>query len=388
MTEKITIGFIPLADATSLLAAADFGFAEAEGLQIELVREVSWANVREKLNAGIFDAAHLLAPMAVASALDVMPGSTPLMAPYVLALNGNAITVSEPLYHSIMARIDRAPVTPLATARALASIIVERKDSGKSPLVFGSTFPFSCHSYQLRFWMAAGGIDTAEDIRIVVLPPPYMVESLNSGEVDGFCVGAPWNSLAVNLGIGNILHFGCEIVQRLTEKVIAARTGWLHRNDEKMIRLMRAVSAAAVFASQPANWEACCERLSAKDRIGASPELIKRTLSGSLKVSPDGTVRTDDRYLMLGSGRRARPDAAQAAWFYSQMVRWGQAKLEPGLNEEAQAVLSPDLFDRAFPGADMAGEPGTPPADGLGTFEGPSFDKDRIADYLAASAAS
>src|ERR1700720_325600 len=101
MTEKITIGFIPLADAASLLAAADFGFAEGEGLGVELVREVSWANVREKLSAGIFDAAHLLAPMAVASALDLMPGSVPLTAPYVLAINGNAITVSRRLYQDI-----------------------------------------------------------------------------------------------------------------------------------------------------------------------------------------------------------------------------------------------------------------------------------------------
>jgi two-component system, oxyanion-binding sensor len=388
MTEKITIGFIPLADAASLLAAADFGFAEGEGLGVELVREVSWANVREKLSAGIFDAAHLLAPMAVASALDLMPGSVPLTAPYVLAINGNAITVSGRLYQDIAMRLEREPATPLATAHALSWIIAERKKLGKNPLTFGTTFPFSCHTYQLRFWMAAGGIDTAEDVRIISLPPPYMVESLKSGEVDGFCVGAPWNSLAVDLGLGHILHFGSEIVQRLTEKVIAARIDWLHHNEEKMIRLMRAVSAAAVFTSQPKNWATCCERLSAPDRIGAGAHLIKRGLSGSLKVGPDGILRTDDRYLIFGAGRRARPDAAQAAWFYSQMVRWGQARLEPGLSETAQGAFSPALFDRAFSKEAIAGELRPQPADGLGTFAGPSFDKDRIADYLAGSLAS
>jgi two-component system, oxyanion-binding sensor len=388
MTEKITIGFIPLADAASLLAAADFGFAEGEGLGVELVREVSWANVREKLSAGIFDAAHLLAPMAVASALDLMPGSVPLTAPYVLAINGNAITVSRRLYQDIAMRLEREPATPLATAHALSWIIAERKKLGKNPLTFGTTFPFSCHTYQLRFWMAAGGIDTAEDVRIISLPPPYMVESLKSGEVDGFCVGAPWNSLAVDLGLGHILHFGSEIVQRLTEKVIAARIDWLHHNEEKMIRLMRAVSAAAVFASQPKNWATCCERLSSPDRIGAGAHLIKRGLSGTLKVSPDGILRTDDRYLIFGSGRRARPDAAQAAWFYSQMVRWGHARLEPGLSERAQGAFSPALFDRAFSKEAIAGELRPQPADGLGTFAGPSFDKDRIADYLAGSLAS
>src|SRR5271157_799994 len=103
MTDKIVAGFIPLVDAAALLTAADFSFAEREGLEIALVREVSWANVREKLSAGIFDVAHLLAPMAIASSLDLMPGSVPLTAPYVLAINGNAITVSPMLFRKIIA---------------------------------------------------------------------------------------------------------------------------------------------------------------------------------------------------------------------------------------------------------------------------------------------
>ena len=154
MRDKVIAGFIPLVDAAGLLIAADFGFAEKEGLQIELVREVSWANVREKLSAGIFDVAHLLAPMAIASTLDLMPGSVPLAAPYVLATNGNAITVSEALYRGIAMRLEGREMTPLATAQALAAIIAERKEAGEAPLTFGTTFPFSCHTYQLRFWMA------------------------------------------------------------------------------------------------------------------------------------------------------------------------------------------------------------------------------------------
>ena len=111
----------------------------------------------------------------------------------------------------------------MVSARALARVVAHRKARGEEPLTFGMTFPFSTHNYQLRFWMAAGGVDPDEDVRLVVLPPPYMVESLANRHVDGFCVGAPWNSVAVDLGVGRILHFVSEILARAAEKVLAVR---------------------------------------------------------------------------------------------------------------------------------------------------------------------
>jgi len=377
MTDKVTAGFIPLVDAAALLVAADFGFAETEGLKIELIREVSWANVREKLSAGIFDVAHLLAPMAIASSLDLMPGSVPLIAPYVLATNGNAITVSPVLFREVMAELAGEEPRPLATAKALARIAARRTRGGLPPLTFGSTFPFSCHTYQLRFWMAAGGLDTAANLRLVVLPPPYMVESLKAGEVDGFCVGAPWNFVAAEQRLGPTLHYGCEIVQQLTEKVLAARRDWARQHESILIRLMRAISAAATFASQPENWESCCGRLSAPDRIDAGQEQIKAALSGSFGG------HADKHFLILGTGPRGRPDETQAAWLYSQMVRWGQASAEPGLAEAAEAVFSADLFDRVFDGAANASDAPSLAPDGLGAFAGPLFQKSDISGYLA-----
>jgi len=221
--DSLRVGFIPLIDAAALLIAVDKGFAATEGLAIDLVREVSWSNVRDKLNIGLFDAAHLLAPLAIASSLGIGHVKMALLAPFMLGLNGNAITVSPGLYDALASAADGKLDDPKVSARALARVVAGRRRTGAEPLTFGMTFPFSTHNYQIRFWMAAGGVDPDEDVQLVVLPPAYMVDSLSSHQVDGFCVGAPWNSIAVQLGIGRILHFGCEIFARAPEKVLAVR---------------------------------------------------------------------------------------------------------------------------------------------------------------------
>src|SRR5215471_8977661 len=228
---QLRIGFIPLADATALIIAVDKGFTAAEGLDVELVREVSWSNVRDKLNIGLFDAAHLIAPVAIASSLGIGHVKVPIVAPFGLGVNGNAITVSPPVHAAI----------------ALAGVVAERKAKGQEPLTFGMTFPFSTHNYHLRFWMAAGGVDPDEDVRLVVLPPPYMVESLANRHVDAFCVGAPWNSVAVDLGIGCILHFVSEILAHAAEKVLGVRASWAQEHPDVLRRLVRAHGRAAAF---------------------------------------------------------------------------------------------------------------------------------------------
>jgi two-component system, oxyanion-binding sensor len=377
---RLRIGFIPLVDATALLVAVDHGFAAAEGLSIELVREVSWSNVRDKLNIGLFDAAHLLSPVAIASSLGIGHVRVPLVTPFNLGLNGNAITVSPRLFARLFSLADGDIADPMVSARALARVVAERKARSAEPLTFGMTFPFSHHNYQLRFWMAAGGIDPDEDVRLVVLPPPYMVESLASGHVDGFCVGAPWNSVAVDSGVGRILHFGCEIMARASEKVLALRERWVTENSDTLAALIRALARAAEFVEKTDNHAAVAGIVAR--RLDVTPELIVRTLTGNLKVAPDGTLRSSDRYIMIGRRGASRPDPVQAAWVYAQIVRWGQAPLSDELRATAQNVFRPDLYDAALGGAPTPhdGEP----RDGIGAFIGPDFDAGDIADYLAA----
>jgi NitT/TauT family transport system ATP-binding protein len=378
MTTPLHIGFIPLVDAAAIIVAVDKGFAAAEGLEINLVREVSWSNVRDKLNIGLFDAAHLLAPVAIASSLGLGHVRVPIIAPFNLGINGNAITVSAALHAAIMAELEGDRFNPMATARSLARVVAKRRKAGTEPLTFAMTFPFSTHNYQLRFWMAAGGVDPDEAVRLVVLPPPYMVDSLRSGHVDGFCVGAPWNSIAVDNGVGHILHFASDILARAAEKVLAVRQSWSERNPQVVAALVRSAQRAADFIEQASNQAEVARILAQPDRIGVGAEVIRRTLDGRLKISPDGTTRESNRYLLVGREGAARPDPVQAAWLFAQMVRWGQTSLSPASLATAMAVFRPDLYDAAL-GAEAVKAIDSE----VGTFTGPAFDPADISGYLA-----
>jgi len=348
-------------------------------LDIELVREVSWSNVRDKLNIGLFDAAHLLSPVAIASSLGIGHVRVPLIAPFNLGFNGNAITVSPRLFTMLSSAADGDLTDPKVSTRALARVVAQLKSRGAEPLTFGMTFPFSNHNYQLRFWMAAGGVDPDEDVRLVVLPPPFMAESLANGQVDGFCVGAPWNSSAVNLGVGNILHFGCEIMTRVSEKVLALRENWAEENTDMVTRLVRALTRASRFVDEADNRDRVASIVA--QRLGTTPELVVRTLTGNLKTAREGPVRTNGSYILVGRDGTNRPDPVQAAWAYAQIVRWRQAPLSEELRAAAQNVFRADIFDA------VVGGPATVDCgdtrDSIGVFAGPEFEPGDIAGYLA-----
>src|SRR6201995_5495610 len=175
----------------------------------------------------------------------------------------------------------------MAPGRGFWGVVANRRKGGAEPLTFAMTFPFSTHNYQLRFWMAVGGVDPDEDVRMVVLPPPFMADSLVGGQVDAFCVGAPWNSIAVDRGVGHILHFVSDILVRAAEKVLAVRQSWSERNPDVVASLVRAAARASAFVEE--NREETARMLARPDRVGVEPDIITRPLDGRLKISPDGT---------------------------------------------------------------------------------------------------
>jgi NitT/TauT family transport system ATP-binding protein len=242
-------------------------------------------------------------------------------------MNGNAITVSPALYAAIAAAADGSIVDPIVSARALARVVAARKARGEQPLTFGMTFPFSTHNYHLRFWMAAGGVDPDEDVVWSCCRRPIWSKAWPTDTSTGSAWVRPWNSVAVDLGVGFILHFVSEILLRAAEKVLAVRDRWAQEHPDALLRLVRAHGRAAAFIEDEANRDEVAALLAAPDRIGVAPDVIRRTLDGRMKIAPDGTARVSDRYLLVGRKGAARPDPVQAAWLYAQMVRWGQAPL-------------------------------------------------------------
>lgn len=382
MLTALRVGYIPLVDCAPLVVAAEHGFAEKEGLALDLVREVSWSNVRDKLNLGLFDAAHMLAPVAIASSLGLGHVRVPMQVPLTLSLNGNAITLSPALYDEI-ARVAQGELSdPNVSACALATVVRSRASAGSEPLTLGMTFPYSSHNYLLRDWMAAGGLDPDEDVRLVVLPPPYMVQSLASGHVDGFCVGAPWNSVAAAQGVGRILHFGADLVDRCAEKVLAVSPRLASRDLDIMVRLTRATLRAMAFIADQANHASIAALLAKPQWLDCDANLIEQTLDGALKFDHSGAVKNHSTYLVINSAA-ARPEHLLAAWLYGQMVRWGQAEWSEAGLRAAQSVFRCDIFDDA-----CAGVPGladVPQLSGaITSFRGDTFDATNAAAHLAA----
>jgi two-component system, oxyanion-binding sensor len=373
----VRAGFIPLIDAAALIVAADRGFAAAEGLRLELTREVSWANIRDRLVLGQFEAAHMLAPLAIAATLDPDRPEAAMTAPMALGLNGNAIVVSAALHMELGTQATGDLADPKVTGAALARAIAARRKSGAEPLVFGMVFPFSSHNYQLRTWMAAAGIDPDRDLRLVVLPPPYMAEALAKGQLDGFCVGAPWASVAVTEARGRILHFGVDLIARCPEKVLAVRRRWAADNARTLQRLVRACARAAAWCAVPEHRAELVDTLAAPERLGIERETIAALLDGRLTVAPDGATRTHGRFFIQDSAS-LRPDRRHALWLYAQMVRWQQVAHSPEAAAKAAAVYRADLFDAALSMQDSVAE------DGIGAFAGPAFQADKLDAYLKA----
>jgi NitT/TauT family transport system ATP-binding protein len=338
-------------------------FAAARGVEIELVADSSWANIRDKLVAGHFDAAHMLAPAAIAVALGIDQIEAPLVAPVALGLNGNAITVSKALFQTLRQEAQGEVADHRVTAEALARIVARRRETGKAPLTFGHVFPFSSHHYQLRLWLRAGRLDPNEDVRLVVVPPPFMVWTLRKGQLDGFCVGEPWNSLAVAAGAGTILHQGPDIVRDCPEKVLAFRAEWARSHENEVRALAGAVGDASRWAVAPGNRNSLVTLLTGTAWQDVSPWTIERVLANP--ASPSGPA-------LAAAGLRLDEDAikadrAQALWLYAQMVEAGQTVYSDALAEAAAAVYAPAL-----------GPPISRPAATPVAFDGPAFSSNDI----------
>ena len=378
MTSSIRVGFIPLIDAAIPIAARECGFAEREGLQIELVRETSWANIRDKLIHGLFDASHMLAPLAVTTSLGIGNAKVPLSVPFGLNANGNCITLASRLYRALEEMLGHAPQDPRQSAQALKRIIDRRKANGDPPITFGVVFPFSVHAIIVRHWLRLGGIDPYNDVQFQVVPPPFMVARLSEGEIEGCCVGEPWNSRAVESGVGSIVVFGSEISRCAPDKVLALRSETVAEEPEAIHRLLRTYQLAARWCQDASNHANLAHMLAQPQYLNVAPKTVLNALSGNLAVSRTESRTASDFLAFQGDGINW-PDPRKARWLYAEIATGLRQELDEGQAQAAAAVFRPDVFDAA------TGNNALPEAqDPIGLHFGPAFDASDLKGYIDA----
>jgi len=344
---RLTLGFIPLTDCAPLAIAAEKGFFKRHGLDVTLAREASWANIRDKVALNALDGAQMLAPMPIAATLGSCVVKQPTITAFSLGLNGNAITVSNSLYDRMLQADPEAMATSPVTARALKKVIAENKQAGQSPLTFAMVFPVSNHNYQLRYWMASAGIDPDRDVRLIVIPPPYMAANLESGKIDGFCVGEPWNTRAVRMGNGRILISGYEIWNNSPEKVLGVKLSWAEKHPNTHRALIMALLEACAWIDQPENREEVIQLLASDRYINTPIEDIAPSLTGAMNYSQgDQLVQLDD-FSVFHRYAANFPWRSHAEWIITQMHRWGQIEQLTDIQALASRIYRPDIYRQA-----------------------------------------
>ncbi len=320
----VRLGFIPLLDCAVLAVAHAQGFFIEEGLSVELRPEPSWANIRDKLSAGLIDGAHALAPLVLASRLGLGAPAADLIAPMALNRGGAAITLST----ALEAAIAGAPggLKAVAAARPVGQ-----------PVTFGVVFPFSLHSHLLRHWLKGQGVEAGQDVRVIVAPPPQMAARLIAGELDGISVGAPWNRAAIEAGAGVEAATAAQTLPRAIDKVFAVRSDWAQSNPQVLHALLRAMIRAARWADAPDNRQELAALLAGPAYLDQPQALILRALE------LDGVSFTV-----------AKADGHSAHRLLAEMIDARQVVASEAASSLADAMMRPDLYAQAYANLDMA----------------------------------
>ncbi|MCK5933270.1 MAG: ABC transporter substrate-binding protein [Fulvimarina manganoxydans] len=344
--DDVHAGYLPLLDGAVLVTAARLGFAEYHGIRLHLHREMSWATIRDRMGVGHFDCAHMLAPMAIAASLNLGPLSAPVVAPMVLALGGNAVTVS-PLLAELMTETGWRGEGPAAAGMALADALARLERSASRRGRFAVVHAHSCHNYDLRYWLAACGIEPDRDVDITVVPPPLMPDAIASGQIDGFCVGEPWSTIAVRRGAGRIVTTKAEIWRRSPEKVLGVSARFAAERPKVLDRLIRALHGAAVWCDASEHHAELADLLADAGHIGVAPRDLVPALTGLLEVAP-GEAQGIEDFMIFADGAANRPRLSDGFWMLSQMVRWRQVTESDAARHAVRTVFRPDLYDRAL----------------------------------------
>jgi nitrate/nitrite transport system substrate-binding protein len=363
--EELRIGFIKLTDMAPLAIAYEKGFFEDEGLYVTLEAQANWKVLLDRVIDGQLDGAHMLAGQPLGATMGYGTKADIITA-FSMDLNGNAITVSNSVWKEMkknIPHVDGKPVHPIK-ADSLKPVIESYKDAGK-PFKMGMVFPVSTHNYELRYWLAAGGIhpgyyaphkgDTSgqidADAFLSVTPPPQMPATMEAGTIDGYCVGEPWNQQAVFKGIGVPVVTDYEIWKNNPEKVFGVSKEWADKNPNTHIRVVKAMIRAAQWldANNNANRPEAVKILSKSNYVGADYDVIANSMTGTFEYEK-GDKRDVPDFNVFFRYNATFPYYSDAIWYLTQMRRWGQIsepKSDDWYKELAEKVYRPDIYASA-----------------------------------------
>jgi ABC-type nitrate/sulfonate/bicarbonate transport system substrate-binding protein len=331
---KLRVGYIPIIDCAPVILADELGAYERQGLEVEIRREVSWANVRDKLALGVLDASHILAPLPLAITLGIDSVTVPLVNVMTLEVNGNALTLSNALWREIEEAAPELAATRPLDARAIAAVVAARAAAGRPQLVLASVFPYSVQNYMVRLWLSSGGLDPDRDVRLTTVPPPHTVAHLSGGVIDGYCVGEPWNQQAQALGIGRIALTGPDIWKGMPEKVLGTTETFAEKNPNTVKALIKALLEACLWLDDPANRTEAARVLSSPRYLNTPADVMARTLE-----LPD--------FHVFHRNHANFPWRSHADWFLGQMERWGQVPAGLDRTAIADRVYRTDIYRAA-----------------------------------------
>jgi len=360
--EELKLGFIKLTDMAPLAIAYEKFFFEDEGLYVTLEAQANWKVLLDRVIDGQLDGAHMLAGQPLGATIGFGTQAHVITA-FSMDLNGNGITVSNDVWQMMKANLvhqDRKPVHPVK-ADALKPVVEEYRKAGK-PFKMGMVFPVSTHNYELRYWLAAGGLhpgyyaphkgDTSgqinADVLLSVTPPPQMPATLEAGTIHGYCVGEPWNQQAVFKGIGVPVITDYEIWKNNPEKVFGVSKAWADRYPNTHVRLVKAMLRAAKWLDENdnANRSEAVAILSRPDYVGADAEVIANSMTGTFEYEK-GDTRTVPDFNVFFRYHATYPYYSDAVWYLTQMRRWGQiAEPRPDdwYMDVARQVYRPDIY--------------------------------------------
>ena len=359
--DELKFGFIKLTDMAPLAIAKEQGFFEDEGLFVTLEPQANWKVLLDRVITGELDGAHMLAGQPLAATIG-FGTKAHIITPFSMDLNGNGITVSNDVWKMMKPHIpkmaDGRPQHPIS-AKALKKVVDQFKAEGK-PFKMGMVFPVSTHNYELRYWLASGGLhpgyyskknvqgQISADVLLSVTPPPQMPATLEAGTIYGYCVGEPWNQQAVFKGIGVPVITDYEIWKNNPEKVFGITKEFSEKYPKTTLALTKALIRAGQWLDENnnANRKEAVKILARSEYVGADYDVIANSMTGTFEYEK-GDKRSVPDFNVFFRYFATYPYYSDAVWYLTQMRRWGQiteSKPDSWYDEVAKKVYRPDIY--------------------------------------------